>query len=321
MRALVLTQWDSDATYYYRLKPLFYIDHPRIKIERKPYHGEITYSFFDGYDVLILERPSGVHDLHVIKLAKQCGLKIVSDFDDDILHLPEMNPMFHVYEDAKQTVCECIAESDQVWVSTQGVKRSFTLLNQNITVIPNSHDDYLQKVENKKPFNPNEKKVIWRGGGSHQPDVYEKGEFIVDMVNKNPDWMFYFLGDRFIWLEQRCGKNYQPVSQMPLMQYFEFLSTLNCQIQFHPLNNTIFNKSKSNIALIESAYAGSVFLGNQNLPEFNKPGTGDISDLINAFEFNTNTLSAMNNDSWQYVKEHLLLSKVNKLRINNLLNL
>lgn len=318
VKALLLTNWDSDATYFVRLMPLFYIDNPRIKIERKPYQGQIAYSFFDSYTHLIMERPSGHNDLQVIKLAKQRGLKILLDYDDDVLHVFHHNPMHQTYESAKSTILECISEADEVWVSTNGVKKSFSLLNKNIHVIPNSHDNILHPVKEKKPFNRVEKKVIWRGGGSHEADIYEKGEFIVELVNSNPEWMFYFVGDRFIWLEQRCGNNYQPVSQMPLLQYFEFIHKLNCPIQFHPLSDTIFNRSKSNLAWLEGSFAGSAFFGNTNLPEFKHDS---IYTFENLPKLNELPLEEKNTEAWEYIQENLLLSDINKIREERLLAL
>lgn len=322
MKLLYLTQWDADGTFYYRMLPLSYIDHPRIKIERKPYHGEIGYSLFAGYTHLFLERPSGSHDLHVMKLAKQMGLKIIIDADDDCLHLDSYNPMYHVYENAKKTVLECISEADEVWVSTEGIKRSYALLNKNIHVIANSHNDYLFPVKDKRPFNMNTKKAVWRGGQSHESDVYDKAEEIVKVVNGNMDWMFYFVGCRFIWLEQRCGDNYQPVSQMPLMQYFNFIYDQNPNVIFHPLCDTIFNKSKSNIAWVEASYAGAAFFGNNNLPEFAKYSIENIEYLNECLTDNRKDLfEAWNRKAWELIQDTLLLSNVNNQRVTNLLNL
>lgn len=321
VKVLMLTAYDTDATFYYRLDPFFYIDHPCIKVERKPYQGQIAYSFFENYTHLILERPSGTHDLQVIKLAKQRGLKVICDFDDDILHLDGYNPMFQIYEGAKSTVLECIAEADEVWVSTQGLKRSFALLNKNIQVIPNSHNNFVQDPKYKKPFNKATKKVFWRGGESHLSDVYEKAEQWVELVNRNKDWQFYFVGCRFIFLEQRCGNNYQPVSQMPLMQYFKFMHDHNPNIVFHPLSDTIFNKSKSNISFLESSYCGAAFFGNKDLPEFKHDIIISIDQLSVGMNENFELLADFNVKAWEYIKENLLLSNWNKVREERLLSI
>lgn len=318
-RVLLLTAYDQDGTYFYRQQPLFNLSNAEMSIQRKPYYGEIGYSFFDGFDILFMERPSGVNDLHVIKLAKQCGLKVITDWDDDVLHLDSYNPMWHHYEENKKTVMECISLSDDVWVSTDGLKKSFKLLNRNIHVIPNAHNDYIHSVQKKKAFNPDTKKAIWRGGSSHEADVYEVSNVLINRINDNQDWQFQFIGFRFIYMEQRCGDNYLPVSQMPLMQYFEYLQKENPNIVFHPLCNTKFNESKSNIAWLEATYAGAAFFGNKGLPEFNHISINAVKTDITKVDHAS--LKIANELAWDYILENLLLSKVNLLRTERILAL
>lgn len=320
-KILYMCFWDNDATFFLRLAILTYLKHPDFTIERKPYNGDITWSTFLGYDVLVLSRPSSPHDLSIIKLAKQCGLKVITDYDDDIIHLPELNPMWHHYQQCKSDAMECISLSDEVWVSTKGVKKSFALLNSNIHVIPNSLNDYLHPVDKKKPFNEGGKKAIWRGGGAHQADVYEVAESLVQTINNNKDWHFQFVGDRFVFLEQRCGDNYLPVSLMPLMQYMEYLHTENPQAVFHPLVTNRFNEGKSNLAWIEATYAGAAFFGNTKLHEFNKNGIIDFSQLETGMTTNFELLKDCNEESWEYILENLLLSNVNLIRQQRLLNI
>lgn len=312
-KVLILTQWSNDATYYYRLQPLFRINHPKITVHTKPYFGEISYSYFDSYTHVILERPSSTNDLYVIKLAKQSGKKVIADFDDDCLHVDAYNPMHHTYESNKAVMIECIAEADEVWVSTKSLKQAYRMINKNIVVVPNSHNDYLQPVTNKKSFNRDTKKALWRGGESHEADVYENSEHWVSLMAENKDWVFYWVGCRFIWMEQRSGANYQPVSMMPLMQYFDFLREQNPNIMFHPLSNTVFNNSKSNIAWLEATYAGAAFFGNKSLPEFDKDCILPIEQLLEG------DLEKANKESWELICDTLLLSKVNELRIERLL--
>lgn len=318
-KILYLTLYDQDGTFYYRQMPLEYINHPEITVERKPYMGNIGYSFFAGYTHLFLERPSSYNDLLIIKLAKQMGLKIILDYDDDCIHLDQFNPMYAFYEQDRKNVLECITLADEIWVSTAGIKKSFQLFNSKIQVIPNAHNDLLFPMEQKRAFNPETKKAIWRGGGSHEADVYENVNELINVINDNLDWSFYFIGCRFIYMEQRCGKNYWPVSNMPLMQYFDHLNTENPNVVFHPLSNTLFNKSKSNIAWLEATYAGAAFFGNTELSEFKERGFDfkSLSDFIQP-DF-INDLQRMNENSWKLIQSELLLSKVNERRIERIL--
>ncbi len=144
-----------DATYAVRIDPLFHLGHADIQVSRKPYQGDITFSYFESYTHLFMERPSGTHDLNVIKLAKQRGLKILLDFDDDVLHVFETNPMHQHYEQCKSVILECLTLADEIWVSTRGCAKSFQMFNRNIHVIPNAWDDRLMPTPNT--FNPETK--------------------------------------------------------------------------------------------------------------------------------------------------------------------
>jgi len=320
MKLLILTRWDNDATFFYRLKPLTYLDNPHIYVERKVYGGQIAYSFFDGYTHLLMERPADHSDLQIIKLAKQCGLYVITDWDDDCLHIDGFNPMFWHYEGAKDMLIDCINESDEVWVSTPSLLRSFQMFNRNMFIIPNAHNDYLFPLENKVEYNPHNKLVMWRGGGSHEADVYDRAEKIIKMVNDNPEWNFMFAGCRFVFMELRCGLNYKPQSLMPLMQYFNFMLDQNPQAVFHPLRNTIFNQSKSGISWMEATYAGAAFFGNKQLPEFDHPFITDLKLLPKAIsEHHSDYMHGKNLDAWQYILDNLLLSEVNKIREERLL--
>lgn len=315
-KVLYMNFFDTDATHFYRLAVLSAIKHPDLIIEQKPYSGNITWSLFSGYDILILERPSSGHDLSIMKLAKQMGLKIIVDHDDDCLHVPIMNPMWHFYQDCKKIVMECLVLADEVWVSTTALKKAYSLLNKNIHIIPNALNNYLFPVEKKKPFNTNTKKAFWRGGGSHEADVYEVADKLIKVINKQRKWKFQFIGCRFVYMELKCGDNYQPVSQMPLMQYMNYIVDKNPNMVFHPLQDNLFNKSKSNIALIEAVYSGAAFCGNINLPEFKLPGVLSIDYLAENLSENLETAHLA---SWHYIKENLLLSKINELRVERLL--
>lgn len=320
-KILYMGLYTDDATWAYRMAILSAIKHPDLIIEQKPYAGNITWSLFSGYDALILERPSSNNDLSIIKLAKQMGLKVIADYDDDCLHVPPLNPMWHFYQQCKPVLMECLTLADEIWVSTQALKKSYSLLNSNIHVIPNAHNDTIFHVEQKRGFNHKTKKAIWRGGESHEADVYEIAPELIKIINKNKKWQFQFVGCRFVYMELRCGDNYQPVSQMPLMQYFDYMGKESPNIVFHPLQDNLFNRSKSTISFLEASYAGAAFVGNKNLQEFDMPFIYSIDYLGGLLKENIEVLKLANLMSWEYIQEHLLLSKINLLRTERLLTI
>jgi len=316
--------YPNDASAFYRSTGIFhYINHPDLSITNISHKNHLSFSDFCGYDTLFLQRPCEQHHLNLIKLAKDVGLKVIIDYDDDPLHLDMYNPMYDYYEQHKSTVLDCIVEADEIWASTIGVKKAFRLFNNNIQVISNAHNDYIYPIEEKKEFNANGKLAMWRGGHSHVGDIYEIGvpELLISIINDNQDWMFKFLGQRFEYLEKRCGDNYIAQSGASTIQFYKMMHNENPNIVFYPLADTLFNESKSNICWIEATYAGAAFFGNTSLQEFSGIGIMPIDYLSGYVSKDRNeALQIANNVAWQYIQENLLLSSVNDLRIQRLLS-
>ncbi len=276
-----------------------------------------------GYDAVFLERPTTYQALNIMMLAKDMHIKVIADFDDDVLHVPQSNPMYEVYQQCMSTTVECLVLADEIWVTTAGLKKSFNIYNRHIVVIPNAHNDYVFRVADKKQFNTVTKKALWRGGDSHEGDMYDIGtpELIIETINSNKSWEFIFYGQRFKYLEERCGDNYIAKSGASTIQFYKMIHKENPNIVFYPLKNDLFNQSKSNICWLEGSYAGAAFMGNCELNEFNMTGTMPISFLSEyvAKEGRQEVLQKANEVSWDYIQEHLLLSGVNKKREERLL--
>lgn len=307
--------WES-ATEYYRSMPLDYIKHPDFTISRST-EQNITSHLLNSYDVIIILRASSESHLKLIKLAKDLGKKTIIDYDDDPLHLPQTNPMYGTYEPDKPHTIKCLTLSDEIWVATEGIKKSFRLYNKNIHIIPNAHNDTIFQVSAKRLFR-HKRVIMWRGGGSHIGDIYENGttEKIIKTINGNKNWNFYWLGQRFEWIEYRLKHpNFYYNPGATTVQFYKLMQEINPAVFFYPLSNNLFNSSKSNCSWLESVYSGAAYFGNTNLPEFQKPGIKPLSELQGMLkQKDMGGLEEIHNDSWNFILENLLLSKVNLKR-------
>lgn len=307
------TIW-ANTDFYRTTGVLPFINHPEIILRDISNFGTVNQWDLKSSDVIIVQRPSTPKSLSLIDLAKTCGLKVISDFDDDILNVDFLNPTFIQYQHQKDIILQCIDKSDEVWCSTASINES---IGRGIT-IPNSLNDFL--FDNRTDFNSYSNKIVWRGSAAHEADMYEKAAEIVEMVNGSPEFDFYFIGHRFTYFEQRCGNNYNSVESMPITQYFAYLKQLKPIVMIFPLCNTKLNQGKSNISWIEASWAGSAYFGNTMLPEFNKKGTLPIEQFESIIH-NLDTMESAHKASVLEIKENLLLSNVNELRINSLLNI
>lgn len=313
----------SSASEYYRLLPLDYIKSPDFTITRST-EKNITFATINDYDVIIFLRPSSQAHLNAINLCKDQNKRIIADLDDDCLHVPPTNPMYGTYEAEKQNTIRCIALSDEVWVATESIKRSLRLYNKNIHIIPNAHNDTIFPVKGKRPFQFN-KVAMWRGGGSHIADIYATGvaEGIVELINDNPLWTFYWLGQRFEFIEYRVKNgNFFYNEGASTIQFYKMMHGFNPSLFFYPLETTTFNQSKSNCSWLEATYSGAAYFGNTFLPEMQKPGITDLKELPALMKRKDKALEvilkANHKKSWQYIEQNLLLSKVNLLRLARL---
>lgn len=319
-RILYYSPMPADSTAFYRTSGVLpYINHSEVQLVDISHIKDFTWSVFTGANAFIFQRPFATEHVSLLTLVKDMGVRVIVDYDDDLLNVDQNNPTYHQYLYNKSNTIKCLNMADEVWVSTESIADTFSIHNSNVHVIPNSHNDYLFPVSEKRTFNPLGKKVMYRGGASHQADVNVVANEIISVVNNNQDWTFSFMGDRFHYLEMKCGDNYHIIPGMTIMQYFRYLHHENPNIGIFPLCDTVFNRGKSNISWMEMTYAGAVFFGNTDLPEFKKAGIIDFKELENYTA--KDTANQLNNDfSWQLICDTLLLSNINKLRIERLLH-
>lgn len=306
MKRKYYAPYPDDATSFYRCAGVL----PYIGFEALQ---GTSWSHLIDTDVLLIQRPCEPQFIGLMHLCKNMGVKIILDYDDDVLNVDMDNPAYEVYVDKTETIKEMLGLADEVWCSTEGVKDSLSPHNKNCVIVPNAHNDFLFPVGHRRAFNKGSKVAYWRGGSTHQADIYEKANTLVELINCDQQWQWYFIGHRFLWLEQQCGNNYNIVPEMHLMAYFNFLHSLKPEILVYPLRNTLLNRGKSNIAWIEATYAGAVLIGDA----WRYP-SGCVEDWVQGGGVER---SELHERSWAYIEEHLLLSKVNELREERLIKL
>lgn len=328
IRVLTLAPAINDGTSFYRLGGVLpYLEKEYSDIHIKDISGkdDLDWSDYASYDVAVFQRPFIKKHLITINMLKLMGVKVIIDYDDDVLHLPIHNPYYQNYKANEQTIKDIAKAADHIWLSTNGLKETFKEYNDNITVVPNAHNDYLFPVNNKISFNDKTKKVAYRGGTTHEVDVYSQLNDWIEIINKNKKTEFYFMGARFPYLESRCGDNYIIIPGTHILDYFRNFHKLNPNIFIYTLEDTVFNRGKSNISWIEATYAGAAVIAPEFLPEFIRPGisnfSGSLKEIFDKVKSDNNVLKLMNDLSWDYIKAKLLLSNVNQQRYNTIAEL
>jgi hypothetical protein len=325
IRVLTFAPQITDGTSFYRLggvTPYLEKEYSDIHIKDLSWKDSLEWADFISYDVAVFQRPFIKQHFNTINMLKIMGIKVIIDYDDDVLNVPMHNPFHNNYESNKENIKQIANLADEIWVSTKGLKETFLEFNKNIKVVPNAHNDYLFPVKNKVKFNDKDIKVTYRGGSTHEIDVYSQLNDWIEMINKNKKTEFYFMGSRFPYLESKCGDNYIIIPGTHILDYFKNIHKLNPNIFIYTLEDNKFNRGKSNISWIESTYAGAAVIAPEFLPEFVRPGisnfNGSLKEAFYTVKKDKKTLKIMNDLSWDYIKENLLLSHVNQERYNSI---
>ncbi len=276
-------------------------------------------------DALFMQRPYMVPHLNVCKMAKQLRVPVWVDWDDNFLNIPPANPAHDTY--SKPEVFECIKQmydlAQVVTVSTGALVNVFP----KAKVIPNALNDYVFNINGGYPV-PRQQRVTWRGGNTHWEDVEPFLPAIKKVSAANPDWEWHFLGYPHWRAEESVpgGKYTRHNFEAGLLDYLKKFSGLAASVHIVPLKNNPFSWCKSNIAWIEATAAGPTsgsLVVAPDWPEWSHPGVLNYHDeqefetvLQGALTMSANKRQKLVEDSRKYIQENLLLSEVNKKRLD-----
>lgn len=308
----------SAVSYYRSIGPFSYLH--KIKPEiTLAIPDKISWAMLSGSDILYLERPQHDNDLKALRLAKDFNVKIWADYDDLLHEIPEYNPSYNFYKKthALKNVDEAMELADVVTVSTQELCDYYSTKNKNIHVIENAHNDYIYPF---KKITETADAINWRGSMTHRKDLLSVSEEMFSIAKKYPKWAWTFIGND-IWFITDYIPNHFRLDECDIIDYNRFISDLKSAIQIVPLLKNKFNLSKSNIGWMEGTWCGSATIA-PDLPEFNKPGCINYTEKTDSFMYYLE--KAINSkeyrqkkyiESYEYIKETLLLSRINQKRI------
>ena len=309
---------------YYRgigvLHQLYKTD-PEISVE---YIKDANWTTLVGTDILFFGRPSTPKHIQEIDYALSFGIPVWVDYDDNLHLVPDYNPGYEYHKDKNVLgrIESIIKAADILTVSTQTIKDCYwNLKPDDITVIPNAFNDFHYQLKEK---NNNSNTISWRGSNTHIEDTESVENEIIDFFNNNKEWNFVVIGDnthlRYITKREFIHKNFYIQPKMNPIRYNNFFYNINPEIHIIPLQDNWFNKSKSNCAWLEATYSGAVCLA-PDFPEFDKPGIIRYKDK-ESFAYWLDKLAKNKNmrqknylKSFEYIKNNLLLSKINQERI------
>lgn len=272
-------------------------------------------------DVAFIQRGCSNQHLEFATLAKEWGLPVWADYDDDLFQVPEENPAYQMYSqpEVQHAAIEIIRLADVVTVTTDELKRKLSAWNKNVIVIPNAIDEKMLRYRAELPRRENFT-ILWRGGPTHRRDIETVSPEIIDVVAASNATIF-FQGYRPKRLQEALGPKCQAKGWIPFSSYFRFIhDVVRPNLTIVPLEDTAFNRSKSNIAWIESCFAGAPALA-PDWEEWHRPGVitysspADFKEKLNWAIQNPDECRKQAALGWEYIKTNLTLGAVNRRRM------
>jgi hypothetical protein len=305
------------CSYYRGIGPLSKLRHlrPDIQVE---YLEAVSWATLSDCDILFLMRPVENTYIETLELAKSFGVPVWVDFDDILHEIPKDNPGYEYF--TKKSILEnleyAIKSADIVSFSTIELYDYYKFLKPDAVIIPNAFNNYNYKLAEKPAEN---KYISWRGSNTHRKDLLSQKEGMVNISVKFSDWQFAFIGGDPLWYMTEDVKNSSGIAEMEISRFNRFLINLSPAIHIVPLVDSIFNRGKSNISYLEGTSVGAACLC-PSLPEFEVPGAVNYTDN---FEYLLEKLiksKSFRAENWEksltYIKENLMLSEINQLRLN-----
>lgn len=236
--------------------------------------------FYQGLKAIRMQRQAtpvqNAFIKELIKVKPQMGFRLLYEVDDIVFKddIPDYNRCKDAFVDQKivDSILDIMSSMDEVTVTCQYMKDYYINKtgNKNITVIPNYppkfwmdglyHKDRIVKLYEQHKKRP---RILYAGSGTHVD--------VLNRTNSNDD--FAHIIDAVIKARKKfkfVWKGCFPLAIKPFidngeMEYIEWSSLsqypkglydTECNVMIAPLQDNVFNKSKSNIKILESGALG-----------------------------------------------------------------
>jgi glycosyltransferase involved in cell wall biosynthesis len=218
----------------------------------------VTLQDMAGYDIIIGQRFNHFGGMGVWRKARTPSSRLIYELDDDVFSVTAINwQAYHIYSqpEVREAVMHQAQVADMVTVTTEHlaeVMREQTG-NKNVVVLPNCIPGWVLDMKREPRDRP---AVGWAGGASHGMDVALIVSSVKRFLKRFPDWDFRLGGtdyrDTFRAGDRVRFSPWVPVFEDPRAYY----ETADFDIGLAPLTGTEFDRSKSNVKILEWAARG-----------------------------------------------------------------
>lgn len=209
-------------------------------------------------------------------LSKQMGFKMIYEVDDVVFY--EEIPDYNIYKGGfandtiRQNCIDMMNMCDEVTVTCKFMRDLYREKTgkREISVIPNfppywwfGHQYNYRKITDNFDKFKKKPRIVYAGSGAHfdvgnnteqQDDFTHVNDFVIRNLDK---YQFVFIGAVPLRLREYVQSDkIEYHNWVNLLEYPNFLASLNAQLFIAPLQDNNFNKSKSDIKFVEAACLG-----------------------------------------------------------------
>jgi len=232
---------------------------------------------------VVFQRSATKAQLDVIKHFKKIclGKPLIYELDDNLFDIPKWNFASEFYNKNKPYIKEILGKVTGITVSTQTLKNSLTQYNSNIKVISNHLPKFLWGNTEFRHSN-GKKRICYPGSFNHFDQNSDKGDFstnIIDFIEKTvDDYQWVFVGGIPKSLEN--NPKIERHGWVSVLEYPQFMKTLDIDIMIAPLEYNMFNRCKSNIKALEATALGVPLICSNIDPYSDLPGKFDTNEYF-----------------------------------------
>lgn len=233
-----------------------YVPHLGVKYYNYPFfrHKSITGRHVASSEIILVQRyfPQP-KTAALLERIKRSDAAVIFDLDDDLIHMPQTHNDYKTLEATTPYMADFAIHADAVTVSTKELAASMASL-ASASVLPNLINDTVW--QGGKRSADGKVRVLFSGTPHHAQDAAMLEELIVGAAQK--------YADKVIFVLMGCAT--ERLVSLPNVRFIEFqqsyydyarrLQQEEIDIALVPLEDTPFNRCKSNIKWLEYSICG-----------------------------------------------------------------
>lgn len=239
------------------------------------------------HDVIVFQLGHDGMTRQYASALQNMGKKIVFELDDDLLSLEPWHQSYEAFKSpaAKDALKSMLGLADVVTVSTKYLCDTYAPYCKRIETLVNCLP--LADWPKSEPHGTEEFRVLWAGSPSHLGDLAVLAKDLEEFALRHENVRIHLIGRDVPGLERvRSRVTVEPFSDFG--EYPVRLAAAKADVALAPLADIEFNKSKSNIKLLEYAATGYPIIASDIGPYHDTITSGESGILVK-----TNWLDAL----------------------------